>query len=208
MRAGTPNWHVVVPVQISTRGKTRLSAPPGVDHARLARAIALDTVAAAAATPGVRLVVVTADPDVATLATEVGGILVTDPAAGLGAAIGAGRGAVPADAPAAVLLGDLPSLRPADLAAGLAACAAAFAPTGTAFVPDLDGTGTVLLAASTPRRLRAAFGPDSARAHARWATRVDLDLPRLRRDVDTAAHLARAVHLGLGPRCAALLAAR
>ena len=74
-------------------------------------------------------------------------------------------------------------------------------------MPDADGTGTVLLAAASPGALRPRFGPGSAAAHAREAV-VLADAPvRLRRDVDTAAHLDEAVAHGVGPRTAAVLAA-
>lgn len=105
--------------------------------------------------------------------------------------------------PVAVLLGDVPALRPGDLAAGLGAAAA----YDLAFVPDADGTGTVLLTALDADRLRPRFGAGSARRHEEGGhRRLDLPLPRLRTDVDDAGSLARAAALGLGPRTAALLA--
>lgn len=215
-------WSVVVPVKATAHAKSRLDAGAGLRRPQLALALALDTLTAAAATPGVRLVVVTADPVVDAAARQLGSVVVDDPGLGLGAAIaagvraaidrvddtdgggitgGPGRPGSPTPRAGAVLLGDLPSLRPEDLAAALAGCARA----GAAFVPDADGTGTVLLADVNPHRLRPQFGPRSAAAHARHATRLDLNLPRLRRDVDTAADLARALTLGVGPRTAALM---
>jgi 2-phospho-L-lactate guanylyltransferase len=75
------------------------------------------------------------------------------------------------------------------------------------FVPDAEGTGTVLLAALTAAAMRPAFGPGSARAHrAAGAHPLDVDLPRLRRDVDTPADLRTAIALGVGPRTRAALA--
>jgi 2-phospho-L-lactate guanylyltransferase len=75
-------------------------------------------------------------------------------------------------------------------------------------VPDADGSGTVLLAAPNAGDLRPAFGAGSAAAHvARGALRVDLDLPRLRCDVDTADDLRRAQELGVGPHTARALGA-
>ena len=102
-----------------------------------------------------------------------------------------------------MLLGDLPALLPEDLVAALSA-AAAFE---RAVVPDADGTGTVLL---TARRgaLEPAFGPGSAERHVRAGhERLDLDLPRLRTDVDDDLSLTRARALGLGPATSACLAA-
>jgi 2-phospho-L-lactate/phosphoenolpyruvate guanylyltransferase len=60
-----------------------------------------------------------------------------------------------------------------------------------------------LLAAATPGALQPAFGPGSLAAHVRrGAVPLDLDLPRLRRDVDTPADLDEALALGVGPRTA------
>ena len=76
-----------------------------------------------------------------------------------------------------------------------------------AFVPDAEGTGTVLLAANVPARLFPAFGPGSAARHeAGGAVRLDLDLPSLRRDVDTWEALQQALTLGVGPATAAVTA--
>ena len=203
--SGPQTWRVVVPVKGTAAAKSRLSLVAGRRRYDLAVALALDTIAAAADTPGVRLVVVTSDGLIAAEAEGLGAAVVPDPGTGLGAAIDAGveQAARDGTAGVAVLLGDLPALRPADLAAALAACRRA----GTAFVPDADGDGTVLLAATEPAWLRPAFGPGSAHAHAAHAARLDLDLPRLRRDADVAADLARAARLGVGARTAALLRA-
>ena len=75
------------------------------------------------------------------------------------------------------------------------------------FVPDAEGTGTVLLTALTPTAMQPSFGSGSAAAHqAAGAFRLDLDLPRLRRDVDTAADLRTAIDLGVGTRTQLVLA--
>lgn len=94
------------------------------------------------------------------------------------------------------LTADLPAMRPEDLEAALVAAAR----TGRrAFVPDLEGTGTVLLAAPAGEALAPQFGPGSAAAHLRsGAVRLDGAWPSLRRDVDTAADLDAAARLGLG----------
>jgi 2-phospho-L-lactate guanylyltransferase len=106
--------------------------------------------------------------------------------------------------PAAILLPDVPAARPEDLSHALRAAAAALAahPTASmAVVPDTDQTGSVLLAARSASTLDPAFGPGSAAEHIRrGAVRLDLDLPRLRRDVDTPADLLAALELGAGPR--------
>ncbi len=122
-------------------------------------------------------------------------------AAGL-AALGPGR-------PRAVLLADLPCLRPHDLGAALdAADAQLAAGRAAAVVPDAAGTGTVLLAQGPGPVRPTRFGPGSAAAHAAdGAVRLELALPRLRRDVDTPADLEAALALGVGPATLAALAA-
>lgn len=227
-------WRLVIPVKGGTGAKTRLRPPHGVSRAALAEAMARDSAAAAAQRmPSGQVFVVAGDARVAEWAAELGAVVVADPGKGLNAAVAAGiaRAARPTpedrdsrhldagdleagdldggslegdDAvPVAVLLGDVPALRPSDLAAGLGAAAA----YDLAFVPDADGTGTVLLTALDARALRPRFGAGSARLHEDGGHhRLDLPLPRLRTDVDDAGSLARAVALGLGPRTAALLA--
>jgi 2-phospho-L-lactate guanylyltransferase len=104
--------------------------------------------------------------------------------------------------PVAALTGDLPALRPAELTAGLSEAGAA---GGRAFVPDASGAGTTLLTAPSGAALRPRFGPGSAAAHASsGATPLLGPWPSLRRDVDTAADLAAAAVLGLGPHTARL----
>lgn len=200
-------WIIVLPLKGGPAAKSRLAAGPG-----LARAIAADTLAAVVACPSVaRTVVVTPDPPTAADAAEAGASVLGEsrPGEGLVAAVRDGVTAV-GDGPVAVLLGDLPTLRPEDLATGLAAVDDALRrhpASPMAAVPDAVGTGTVLLAARTGTDLDPAFGPGSLAAHLRrGAVRVDLDLPRLRRDVDTRADLRVALALGVGPRTAQTLA--
>jgi len=198
-------WRLVVPVKGRLSAKSRLHPPPGVTRSDLAHAIALDTLAAVAATiDTARLVVVTSDEQTATYAGSLGARVQPDPARGLIAAVYAGLAhvrSVLGPGPTAVLLGDLPALRPADLTAALLALQAHAA----AFVPDADGTGSVLLAALDAVSVRPAFGVGSAAAHARHHVRLDLDLPRLRTDVDDDAGLRAAVALGVGRHTAAVL---
>lgn len=201
----SPRWTVVLPVKGGPGAKSRLGHPARAD---LADAVALDTVAAVVACPHVsRVLVVTADTQVAAAHATLGALVVHDPGGGLAGALAAGAAAAP-PALCALLLADLPSLRPQDLSLVLDACerllgAGALQVT----VPDADGTGTVLLAAGSASTLRPRFGPGSAAAHAADAVVVSGAPVRLRRDVDTAAHLADAVRLGVGPRTAAVLAA-
>lgn len=207
-------WHLVVPIKDAALGKTRLAPPHPLARPALARAVALDTLdEVCRALPPAQVTVVTSDTGALELAHDLGARTVDDPGLGLNPAIEAGlragvaAGARGADEDAAagprgwaVLLGDLPSLRSSDLLLALGRCAA----HPDAVVPDAQGTGTVLLtstrAVPVPR-----FGPGSAARHAQHATLLELDLPRLRQDVDTAADLQVALALGVGPRTAAAL---
>jgi 2-phospho-L-lactate guanylyltransferase len=203
--AASPSaWQVVVPVKGGPDAKSRLRAPDGVDRLVLARALALDTVAAAVAAVGSKqVVVVTSDAEVASAVTQLGARTEPDPGGGLNAAIQAGLVAVPADRPVAVLLGDVPALRAVDLNAALAAADR----TDRWFVADAEGTGTVLLGAREASAAQPRFGSGSAARHeAAGHVRLDVDLDRLRRDVDDEASLSEALRLGVGPNTAALLA--
>jgi 2-phospho-L-lactate guanylyltransferase len=211
-RVGAPAaWTLVLPVQRAEHGKTRLVSPAGVDHTALARAIALDALdAVRRSAEVVRRVVVTSDPVVAAAAAAADDQVLPDPGAGLPAAIAAGIRAAVSRAPAGlsgplgVLLADLPALRPDELGAALRAAAR----EPSAVVADHEGTGTVLLTALDPRRLRPAFGSGSARRHQELgAVLLDLHLPTLRQDVDVVGDLDRARALGLGRATAALLRA-
>ncbi len=214
---GTPSV-VVLPVKGGAGAKSRLGA---AGAGGLALSMALDCLEAVLGCPPqavAAVVVVTADPAVgqgaAAVALGLGARrrlrVVADPGGGLDAAASAGLDAAGLDAagaePArAVLLADLPALRPDDLVRALAAADGRRA----AVVPDAAGTGTVLLTLAPGATLRTAFGEGSAAAHeSLGAARHDLDLVRLRRDVDTVADLAQALTLGVGPRTAAVLAAR
>ena len=99
--------------------------------------------------------------------------------------------------------------RPDELTAALAAAAR----LGAAFVPDADGTGTVLYAAAPGSEFRPQFGPASRDRHlASGAAEIgtaEVEAGRfagLRRDVDTMEDLLLAAEIGLGPRTWALLA--
>jgi 2-phospho-L-lactate/phosphoenolpyruvate guanylyltransferase len=205
-------WTLVLPVKGGPRAKSRLGATPAV-----AAAIALDCLDAVLSCAAVgSCVVVSADVAIQRSARLAGATVVPEsrPGSGLAAAIGDGLAAASrrpwCARPAAVLLADLPALRPADLQAALAAAKRALdGGVRMAAVPDADGTGSVLLAARTPARLDPAFGPGSFAEHLRrGAVPLPLDLPRLRRDVDTPADLDAALALGVGPRTRSALAER
>jgi len=185
------DWTVVIPVKPAELGKSRLEIA-GVDRVALARAIALDTIEAAAQVA--RVVVVTADPTIDAPGVEV---VVESAPRGIAAAVADGLATIPGDR-RAVLLGDLPGLRPEDLAQALELAQE----TRLGAVPDEERHGTTLVTAREGG-LPAAFGPDSWRRH-REAGFLELPVPSwstLRRDVDRADHLVGA----LGPRTSAVL---
>lgn len=220
-------WSVVVPVKGGAARKTRLGEVLDErTRTALVRAMALDTIAAAAACPAVsQVVVVTADEVVA---REAGGPgrhrgrapgsaraasaqVVPEPPhagarSGLDAAAAAGVAAARANAPTApvgVLLGDLPALRPDDLATALHAAAA----HGRALVADAAGTGTTLLTVGAGIPFASRFGVGSAAAHGALG-HVRLDVPAgstLRHDVDLPADLGALRARRPGPRTARLL---
>ncbi|MEV4120378.1 2-phospho-L-lactate guanylyltransferase [Micromonospora sp. NPDC049645] len=203
-----PRWAVVVPVKQLAAAKSRLrGALPVVPHEELALALAADTLRAVLACPAVaEALVVTNDARVATEARAAGArVLPDEPDAGLNAAFR--HGAAGAAGWVAGITADVPALRPAELAGALLA-AQNTRPAVRRFLPDTPGGGTVLLTAPPGVPLDPRFGVGSALAHAAsGALPLDGDWPSLRRDVDTAADLAAAARLGLGPRTAALVAA-
>ena len=198
-------WQLVVPVKSRYAAKSRLVPPSGVSRSDLALAFARDTLTAIAAVISAdRLIVVTSDDQIAALLRVGGAHVVDDPGRGLNRAIEAGVASArtrDANAPVGILLGDLPALTPGDLRSALAACAA----TEAAVVPDQSGLGTVLLTHQQADRLAPRFGHGSALRHGQTARRLDLDLPRLRTDVDDLDSLRHAAALGLGPHTTAVL---
>ena len=198
MVSGQKPWAVVVPVKRLAYAKTRLDLPPA-DRARLALAMAEDTIRACVTSEAVRqVVVVTDDADGAAMAAALGATVVADePDDGLNPALRHGATRAPADLRIATVSSDLPSLRADDLGAALEAAL----PYACAIVADAAGTGTVLYAAAGLADFRPAYGERSRTAHVR-AGAVDLTdgaTARLRRDVDTLADLADAWNLGTGP---------
>ena len=208
------SWSLVIPVKVLAQAKSRLVGIAGQRRSELALAMAADTIAAAVSAPSVSAVlVVTDDPAVTDIAAGLGALVLPDaPAAGLNDALTHGATFSEATWPErgrAGLAGDLPAARPAELTAALAAAAR----LGAAFVPDADGTGTVLYAAAPGSEFRPQFGPASRDRHlASGAAEIgtaEIEADRfagLRRDVDTMEDLRLAAEIGLGPRTRALLA--
>lgn len=182
---------VLVPIKPFARAKSRLSsAYDGPQRAALARRLASIALRAALGARGVtRVVALTADPEAATLATELGAERLSEPAPAtdfnslIAGALDtlAQRGALRL----LYLASDLPDLT-----------AAALEQFVQAHVGDLSigraardgGTNALLFAA--PRRFALAFGADSAARHLHSAAAAGLraqllDLPGISHDLDT-----------------------
>jgi 2-phospho-L-lactate guanylyltransferase len=201
-------WSVVIPVKLLQSAKTRLDVFGPTDRAELARAMALDTIAAAIECAEVaEVVVVTDEVTVDAAARELGAVVVRDePAAGLNAALEYGAEVAGERRPnggVVALAADLPAMRASELAAVLTDAAA----EARAVVADADGDGTVALTARSGERLAPAYGTGSfARHQQHGAVPLGVDVPGLRRDVDTVADLRAALRLGCGPRTTAAAA--
>jgi 2-phospho-L-lactate/phosphoenolpyruvate guanylyltransferase len=210
---------VLVPIKRLEAAKTRLRGGlTDADHEALVLAMALDTVAAALASPVVgRVVVVTADPVPGDAAVVLGAELIADvpdaglnPALAYAAALVRRTGTTPSQPGVAALTADLPALRTDELTDALRRAEQTAAARGSrghrggrSFVADASGAGTVLLAAPPAALLEPCFGIGSAAAHlASGAVPLTEPWPSLRRDVDTPAELAEAFVLGVGARTA------
>jgi 2-phospho-L-lactate guanylyltransferase len=211
-------WAIVIPMKSGEHGKTRLVVS-GERRARLAVAMAMDTIEEVAASGLVhRVIVVTEDacvaseaaaisPNVAPLVVASHAALVERFANGrehsLDRAIAHGAELVGTTWNRAALPADLPALRRADLE--LALHAALRVDRGV--VPDGWATGTTLLTARAGVPWRSAYGRRSYRRH-QLMGHVPLPAARsstLRWDVDTVTDLEKAWEVGTGPRTAGLL---
>jgi 2-phospho-L-lactate guanylyltransferase len=197
-------WTVIIPVKPSGLGKSRLEVP-GVDRVALTRAIALDTIAAAATADDVgRVVIVTDDGGLVIQAFDIPGLRFVSEGdvVGLNEAVAVGA-ATAEGMPRAALLGDLPSLRSADLSEALQSAAS----VDRGVVPDQEGTGSTLVTARAGVAWKTAFGDDSFARHVELGcTPLEIaDASTLRRDVDTVEQLLAAAGLGLGRRTAQVL---
>ena len=205
-RTRRPGWVVVIPIKPTDSGKSRL-AEVGLDRPALAAALAVDTIAAAAACAAVaRVLVVTDDPDVAAAVRVLPRVDVVGEggARGVDGAVALGAAQAGDDRPRAALLGDLPSLDPADLARALRTAAS----VDRAVVADREGTGTTMVTARAGVTWMSAFGPGSFARHAAlgFTPLAVAAHSTLRRDVDTPDQLRAAADLGLGAATRALLA--
>lgn len=196
---------MLLPVKSVRASKSRLQAayPDRDELAALVTAMRQDTLTAIRATPAV--VAVVAAVDRADSADDLGpGVeAVVQQEPGLNAALRAADAHAATRYPGAgriAVVGDLPALTPVVLADVLTAAAR----ERRAFVPDLDGSGTTMLAV-TVGPLEPQFGPGSAARHGETATTLPAAVPA-RHDVDVPGDLT-AAHL-FGPRTRAVLAER
>jgi len=201
-------WSVVLPLKATRRGKSRIDVHPALRQ-RLTLAMAMDTAAAVAGAAAVADVLAVVEdeadgremgrlPGVRVLLTRTRDLndAIADGLAALGvqrpAVVGPRtRHAAPEGSgwgPVATVPADLPSLTPTELDAALAASL----PHQVAVVADRQGTGTTLLAASSPGLLVPRYGVGSLARHvAAGAVPIELSADSgLRRDVDLADDLA------------------
>jgi 2-phospho-L-lactate guanylyltransferase len=187
-------WSAVVPVKVWRSAKSRLDIPGDVRE-ELARALTLDTLDVLTSHPAVsQVVVVTADAEAEHEARSRGAVVLAeqlsvDP---LNDAVRQGCTWVAAssgDGPTVVVPVDLAYLSAEILSATLASLAAA----GNAHVPDLEGTGTTLLAAPTASGIDPHYGIGSSALHtaAGFPPLRGVD-PRARADIDNLDDLASA----------------
>jgi 2-phospho-L-lactate guanylyltransferase len=197
------SWTILVPVKDTRRGKSRIDLPAD-RRARLAMAMAMDTVTVAAQC-GTVIAIVETEIDAAALGAVPGVIAHRTSVTGLNEAIMDGvkaRSSLLIADPSSwigVLPGDLPGLDAAELGLVLDSCAM----HRSSVVPDHQGVGTTLLAATEVAALRPQYGPDSFRLH-QLAGAVPIELSptsSLRWDIDTIADLGAR----LGPFTAAAL---
>lgn len=209
MTSGAFPWVVVLPIKHGAHAKSRLAAYAGEHRRELARAMALDTVAATLrCSVVVDVIVVTSDPETAPALRDLGATVVPDvPDAGLNPALEHGATVARVRHPAAAvaaLSADIPALRASELATVLNAADA----HAQSFVPDAAGIGTTTYCAHADASFSPRFGMSSRAAH-RAAGAIELTptgIASVRRDVDTEEDLRVAVSLGIGPRTTAALA--
>ncbi|MCU1587414.1 MAG: hypothetical protein JWN31_907 [Frankiales bacterium] len=197
----TEAWGIVVPVKRLALAKTRLSSYGDSGRRSLALAFAADVVVVAVQVAAV--LVVTDDEEAAPILSALGArVVADDPDAGLNPALEHGVDLLRSqrsDLGVATLSADLPALVPADLAWALAQVGRG----ERAFVADVDGTGTTLLAAGPGAQLMPSFGHGSRADHLSSGAVELAAAPGLRRDVDTPEDLTAALALGVGPHTAA-----
>ncbi|MHA3704410.1 2-phospho-L-lactate guanylyltransferase [Jatrophihabitans sp. YIM 134969] len=198
-------WVVLLPVKAVASSKSRLQ-PAFDDPDRLAAVVTAmrrDTLAAIRGTAGVVAVVAAVDRPDSARGLGAGVDVVVQQEPGLNGALRAADAYATAQFPAAgriAVVGDLPALTPFALREVLDAAGR----SARAFVPDLAGSGTTMLAV-TEGPLEPEFGPGSAARHARTATPVRA-AAAARHDVDVPEDLTGPPATGFGPATRAALA--
>ena len=193
-----PRWCVIVPVSPESRAKTRLNSTGA--RSELARAFAIDVVAAAAGSPEVGLVVVASPEQLP--GAPLGSLWLDTGASDLNESILAAESLAHrlGYARLAVLVSDVAATRSDDITVALRAART----TGRAYVRDRHGAGTTLLT-TTGGALDPRFGEQSARRHRATGALALSAHTRLRLDLDTARDIAVASIYGFGSATTAVL---
>jgi coenzyme F420-0:L-glutamate ligase/coenzyme F420-1:gamma-L-glutamate ligase len=203
----------VVPAKEFTAAKQRLAdALPAATRAALARAMLEDVLSALTEAPVDRIVVVTPDAEVATVAERWGATIIRE-TEGQGHTAAVARGAaLVREWGGTVLLtvpGDLPCLTADEVRRILDACGTAPA---AVFVPSRSGLGTNAACLAPPDAVPLRFGEPSfadhlATARARGIEPVVLHLPGAGLDIDRPEDVDALRRAGSGSRAAAALTA-
>lgn len=208
------SWCAILPVRSFSVAKSRLGAelpdPPQL-RAELARAFALDVLAAVASCPSVDCVLIVGDggPELLSLLNETDDDLAAERVWAISAPAGLNLAVEHGEAWArerghrrmAVIAADLPCLTAEDLRTVLVG--AALTPRG--FVIDEGRSGTTMLTTAGPS-LRPTFGLHSARRHLASGAAPLPATAAARLDVDHLDALLRARDLGVGTATTAVLA--
>ena len=196
-----PRFGVIVPVKPPAVAKSRLAPLGDAVRRDLVVAFAVDTVTAVLEAPLVGEVLVVTDDhllaqDLADLGVQVLPDGATDDLNGSLVQAAAELHRRRPDLSPVALCADLPALRTEDLTRALVEAGR----HDVAFVADAQGVGTTLLTARHLDDFAPRFGAGSRAAHLDAGAHevTALDVPSLRRDVDTPADLDAAIALGVG----------
>jgi 2-phospho-L-lactate guanylyltransferase len=202
----------VVPVKGGAGAKQRLGDAVAPDlRRRLALAMAEDVLAALAAAPGLRgVIVVTADAAARALAERYGARVLTEGAeAGQTGAVAAAARALAREGRGAMLTipGDVPLITPDEVARVLAAHDRV---PDFVIAPAHDERGSNAILCAPPEAVPLTFGNDSFRPHLAAARRAGLEpkilrLPGIGLDIDNPADLAAFMKIASHTRARAVL---
>jgi 2-phospho-L-lactate guanylyltransferase len=209
---GTGDVWAVLPVKEIDGAKSRLAPCCSSRFRRaLARAMLEDVLSALMAATGLAgIVVVTADPDIRTLAIRFGArAWEEDARAGHTQAVMAAARRLAAERRAAMLTvpADIPGVTAAEVSRLLAIHGEAPAFT---IVPSHDRRGSNAIVVSRPDAVQLAFGDDSFVSHLGAARRAGLQptiipMPGIGLDIDRPVDLLRALQVPMGARTTELL---